>query len=568
MESSIEIAKEYWNIKSSLAAQKNRETRHQHGRGPCNIFILDTSSSLREQGFAQMKNAFTSIIDEYANHPDIDENVAVIICGRQTKFLSYYSNHYGELKRALDNVEFGGPSPLTAAFLLSKESLKRDVSHSYQMGEFHIHPRILLISDGKPTYFSESINHDCSENGTLQTLLEFISAQSRGGKMIHSQESRQFALYSRNIMIASKLTFSFENDGNDRERVLTALVCSFPDKVFTEMDQTDIFEICSKVTLYKSLDEISSEQNDAYEERDPKMPSLGSRVIRGRDWKYSNQDNFGTGTVIGHSKEDGWLNVEWDTGSVRMYRYGSTNTEKDKFDVQVCDNPRILQNELIATGCLVTRGPDWLWNNQDGGTGNIGSVLTVRSDGTVLVQWECGNRRPMGYRFGCDGRFELQICDPFSAQAAKYFKNQMRKAGMNSPDEAVDCANKECNNVSGSPVENNVDTTKRPILHISKGKYFRNDTVNDSCADADTDGPTFHHAVNQWLWKDGKEGWIPYSTEMNDRINKSYTRDPNSTVVVTVKDQLCRVLIAKSKQINLATREISEVKLVENDTTV
>lgn len=53
---------------------------------------------------------------------------------------------------------------------------------------------------------------------------------------------------------------------------------------------------------------------------------------------------------------DGWLNVEWDTGSVRMYRYGSTNTEKDKFDVQVCDNPRILQNELIATGCLVTRG--------------------------------------------------------------------------------------------------------------------------------------------------------------------------------------------------------------------
>lgn len=93
MESSIEIAKEYWNIKSSLAAQKSefsflrfisiyrlktstvianinyvyavldRETRHQHGRGPCNIFILDTSSSLREQGSAQMKNAFTSIID-------------------------------------------------------------------------------------------------------------------------------------------------------------------------------------------------------------------------------------------------------------------------------------------------------------------------------------------------------------------------------------------------------------------------------------------------------------------------------------------------------------------------
>lgn len=45
-------------------------------------------------------------------------------------------------------------------------------------------------------------------------------------------------------MIASKLTFSFENDGNDRERVLTALVCSFPDKVFTEMDQVKHFLYC------------------------------------------------------------------------------------------------------------------------------------------------------------------------------------------------------------------------------------------------------------------------------------------------------------------------------------
>lgn len=41
---------------------------------------------------------------------------------------------------------------------------------------------------------------------------------------------------------------------------------------------------------------------------------------------------------------------------INTHRYGSTDTEKDKFDVQVCDNPRILQNELIATGCLVTRG--------------------------------------------------------------------------------------------------------------------------------------------------------------------------------------------------------------------
>lgn len=54
--------------------------------------------------------------------------------------------------------------------------------------------------------------------------------------------------------------------------------------------------------------------------------------------------------------KDGWLNVEWDTGSVYKYRYGSTDLKPNKFDVQVCNEPRILNDELIATGCNVTRG--------------------------------------------------------------------------------------------------------------------------------------------------------------------------------------------------------------------
>lgn len=54
--------------------------------------------------------------------------------------------------------------------------------------------------------------------------------------------------------------------------------------------------------MYQPIDENTQEENDAYEERDPRMPSLGSRVKRGRDWRYPDQDKFGPGTVIGHSK--------------------------------------------------------------------------------------------------------------------------------------------------------------------------------------------------------------------------------------------------------------------------
>lgn len=52
----------------------------------------------------------------------------------------------------------------------------------------------------------------------------------------------------------------------------------------------------------------------------------------------------------------GWLTVEWDDGSRNCYRYGTTDTEKEKYDVQVCNEPRILGNESISSGCQVKRG--------------------------------------------------------------------------------------------------------------------------------------------------------------------------------------------------------------------
>lgn len=55
---------------------------------------------------------------------------------------------------------------------------------------------------------------------------------------------------------------------------------------------------CSMKVIIK---EIEDEQ-DLYNERYPRMPPLGSRVRRGRDWQWGDQDMFGPGTVVGHSK--------------------------------------------------------------------------------------------------------------------------------------------------------------------------------------------------------------------------------------------------------------------------
>lgn len=120
--------------------------------------------------------------------------------------------------------------------------------------------------------------------------------------------------------------------------------------------KADIFEICTKKRHYRPIKDLQSESNEIDEvRRDPNMPPVGSRVQRGKDWQWGEQDGFGPGTVIAHA-DNGWLAVEWDSGTECCYRYGTSSDFKDKYDVEMCSDPRKLDNELIAVGCLVKRG--------------------------------------------------------------------------------------------------------------------------------------------------------------------------------------------------------------------
>jgi hypothetical protein len=44
----------------------------------------------------------------------------------------------------------------------------------------------------------------------------------------------------------------------------------------------------------------------------------------------------------------------------------------------------------LHVGDRVRRGPDWRWGDQDGGTGNAGTITEVDSDGWALVKWDKG----------------------------------------------------------------------------------------------------------------------------------------------------------------------------------
>lgn len=62
---------------------------------------------------------------------------------------------------------------------------------------------------------------------------------------------------------------------------------------------------------------------------------VGTRVVRGPDWKWGNQDGGvgHVGTVV-KSKSEQTVSVVWDSGDSNVYRIGSENS----FDLLVYDN--------------------------------------------------------------------------------------------------------------------------------------------------------------------------------------------------------------------------------------
>ena len=75
-------------------------------------------------------------------------------------------------------------------------------------------------------------------------------------------------------------------------------------------------------------------------------------------------------------------------------------------------------NEMECLGMRIVRGPDWRWENQDGGEGNVGTVVGTETKSPikapiVWVRWDSGSKA--NYRAGVDGKHDLRVLDSANA---------------------------------------------------------------------------------------------------------------------------------------------------------
>ncbi|CAL1544045.1 unnamed protein product [Lymnaea stagnalis] len=84
----------------------------------------------------------------------------------------------------------------------------------------------------------------------------------------------------------------------------------------------------------------------------------------------------------------------------------------------------------IFKDALVTRGPDWGWQNQDGGAGQTGKVVNIikwdrNYIGEVKVRWKSGSE--WSYRLGPDGKVDLKCV--VASTGGYYYKSHLPVVG-------------------------------------------------------------------------------------------------------------------------------------------
>jgi hypothetical protein len=97
--------------------------------------------------------------------------------------------------------------------------------------------------------------------------------------------------------------------------------------------------------------------------------------------------------VFGVVQEE-WVDVRWDNGDQNSYRYLGEHIDLEVVSGSVPSLPSIAfvpsvasvpsstpsgGFELLKSGTRVRRGRDWKWGDQDGGSGNLGTVTKDQS---------------------------------------------------------------------------------------------------------------------------------------------------------------------------------------------
>ncbi|PVD19285.1 hypothetical protein C0Q70_19771 [Pomacea canaliculata] len=416
-------------------------------------------------------------------------------------------DHPAPKARALDTILVLDTSDSVADQHL--DALKA-IAHTFVDGK----PRIIMVTDGRPTDEATEHGKDLQTNinevkfALVQLVTEFVSKKHKTTPSpifwvpVGSNPDRE------TIGCVYKMVRKHPDMYQTKEQVLTVVTALAGNLEISEKDYI-VEEVCRKQSEPDNEQVDADDFNGVFEDtervKSGVLLPLGTRVVRGQDWKWGNQDKDQPGTVIQHRQKDNWIYVLWDHGTHNAYRYG----DGGQFDVmQASHRPRILaDSELIEVGVQVEKGKGWK-SGEDVGDGK-GVVIRKRKDGKIKVRWSNGYIGK--YRFTSDKNSVLQVSEICYA---------MTKS----------------------------EDSSHVLSEEDQGAVGGHD-------------PSEGLGPRVWFWRESKiDEWHMYDPELQEKIQSEYKRRPEGSCVVRRNGLNRRVLFKTNQEKTVDKGLVYEVK--------
>ncbi|CAC5366427.1 unnamed protein product [Mytilus coruscus] len=515
--------------------QSGMVKRGRHGHDV--TLVLDCSQRMKGPKFDIMiKTAKTYVtgIKQVKRERLLEDNIGLAVFGGTSSLIVQSTCDYDLVLKEIGQLRPEGEAPLVGGLLMGlagalggatsqisdnevpgymivftdglsaniHPELDKDFNPSYLTGDFQKHFDISSVIRKIAGYAVKIFYVPVGDNEPNEVMERAVSETN--GKVIYRKEIHRLVRMTQVLLIAAQVASELRHfDQNPTAGLLQRRI------IERTSNPEDAHGDCFDLVMEFLTPLYTEKRRGFFIELKFRSLQLGDRVRRGPNWWYDEQDSGLPGTVVGHTFDrSAW--VEWDSGHINKYIYDEQN---NIYTIRKVQEPRFLFEEMIAVGCRVKRGDDWTFNNSDGGNGSMGTVLSVRQDGSVVVRWDCTN---IGvYKMGQNGLFELQISDdPISSKSVQIpdlplYKNQ---------------ESTEINSYNQQSIHNkSTGTAKGDDKDITMKEHFDNYVLPVPSKKAS--------AI--WEYENEKENvWTKYEDDINIRIEKAYERKPTGKTIV------------------------------------
>ncbi|XP_067666490.1 uncharacterized protein [Haliotis asinina] len=514
------------------------------------LLCLDVSSSTSPESYHQLKTtvlSFISGVEDMAEELGVEENIAIVTLGHKAEIVHHLTNDYESLRDAIERMKCCARASTNylEGILVCLAALTKGGVCNFG-GCVRVPPRLIVVTDGLTPEKMYQCRKLEDKRRLKQALLEMGSEFVRSNVVSpilvvpHGNPGVVVTDYFRTMVSFCKGEIVYDIKSacsHQRMQKFCAQVIRYVksqcglktstaanvdiilDCLSADFTAEEKSKIRSIVRDHLDLEEKNAGDTTLFNNIQESscchiLLQIGTRVARGPDWKWENEDSDCPGTVINHGPEHGMLWVLWDNDLSNTYRYGYYGS----YDVwPVEDRPRLLgEDGDIDIGVQVERGPDWLesYTDQDGGPTSHGTVIRKRG-GRVMVLWKNGDI--FEYRFGENGKYDLTARDP----AELLMDSKKSKP----------------------------DGEKSTVKH-EKRSYETDQQLLGT--------PSSY----TWQWLDPQGVWQTYSLEQCDKLSQTYSKRRDGSCLVQKNGKSFRVSFRNQTEKSVDDHTVTQVRRI------